>query len=192
MTAYASRFHEREALLLCASAGAVLLVAWVVSLMRGRWEMRVSRALRTPALLAGIAVMLLMCRYGWFYKYDKQGDIVMVSPPMLNEQGGKVIDADAPSVYYTHPITGEVLTDPQGQPIENVQARPVLLDTSLREPVKQSVAWPWYAVIGGLMAFVFGYLLGDRYDPPEDAVVGATRKPQESTLAASAQVEHPS
>ncbi|XAM01630.1 hypothetical protein OT109_09570 [Phycisphaeraceae bacterium D3-23] len=29
------------------------------------------------------------------------------------------------------------------------------------EVVKLSIAWPWYAVIGGLTAFIFGYLLGE-------------------------------
>ena len=31
--------------------------------------------------------------------------------------------------------------------------------------IKLSIAWPWYAVVGGLTAFVFGYLLGEPRDP---------------------------
>lgn len=32
---------------------------------------------------------------------------------------------------------------------------------------KFSIAWPWYAPVGGFMAFVFGYLLADHRDPLE-------------------------
>ncbi len=34
----------------------------------------------------------------------------------------------------------------------------------LGEPVKLSISWPWYAVIGGFFAFVFGYLLGEPHE----------------------------
>lgn len=46
--------------------------------------------------------------------------------------------------FYAVGDHGQPLLDPEG------------------EPVKLSVAWPWYAPIGGLVALVWGYLLADR------------------------------
>ena len=34
----------------------------------------------------------------------------------------------------------------------------------LGEPVKLAISWPWYAVIGGFFAFVFGFLLGEPHE----------------------------
>jgi len=41
-------------------------------------------------------------------------------------------------------------------------------DQSDAEPQTQPVAFPWYPVVGGTMAFVFGYLLGDPVSRRED------------------------
>ncbi|MEO1235505.1 MAG: hypothetical protein AAFX76_01820, partial [Planctomycetota bacterium] len=39
-------------------------------------------------------------------------------------------------------------------------------------PTRVSVAWPWYAVIGAVTAFVFGVLLGNRRSPTESITRG--------------------
>ncbi|GAB4188390.1 MAG: hypothetical protein Kow00105_03010 [Phycisphaeraceae bacterium] len=42
-----------------------------------------------------------------------------------------------------------------------------LFDPEAGVAVKRSIAWPWYAVIGGVTAFVFGYLLGGTREQAE-------------------------
>ncbi len=45
----------------------------------------------------------------------------------------------------------------------NPETGATILD-DMGEPVKLAISWPWYAVIGGFFAFVFGYLLGEPHE----------------------------
>lgn len=47
----------------------------------------------------------------------------------------------------------------------------VIMAEGTTEPAKFPIAWPWYAPIGGFMAFTFGYLLADRRDPDAVAAI---------------------
>jgi hypothetical protein len=74
-----------------------------------------------------------------------------------------VLDPAAEPVMLTHPITDEPLLDEAGEPLRASDAKQVALkDVDAGEPVKVSIAWPWYAPIGGGFALVLGYLLADR------------------------------
>jgi Na+/proline symporter len=44
-----------------------------------------------------------------------------------------------------------------------------MLQDELGETLKRSVAWPWYAPVGGTIALVFGYLLGEPKKDPESS-----------------------
>ena len=64
------------------------------------------------------------------------------------------------------PATGKVVAvaaDAVGEPVERIK--------------KFNIAWPWYAPIGGFMAFTFGYLLADRRDVPEEATDDRANRP---------------
>lgn len=45
----------------------------------------------------------------------------------------------------------------------NPETGATVLD-DMGEPVKLAISWPWYAVIGGFFAFVFGFLLGEPHE----------------------------
>ena len=47
-------------------------------------------------------------------------------------------------------------------------------DPETGEVAKHAIAWPWYAPIGGFVAFVFGYLLADRRDRTPTLVAATT------------------
>ena len=51
-----------------------------------------------------------------------------------------------------------------------------------------SISWPWYAPIGGFMAFVFAYVLGEYREPLPDPVLNDDSGPQPA-LAAEATAE---
>jgi hypothetical protein len=62
-----------------------------------------------------------------------------------------------------HPITGMPLLDDANEPIRASDAKQTALqDLDAGRPVQKSIAWPWYAPIGGGFALVLGYLLADR------------------------------
>ncbi|MEM1097261.1 MAG: hypothetical protein AAGH92_00600 [Planctomycetota bacterium] len=56
------------------------------------------------------------------------------------------------------------------------------------EPAAASIAWPWYAPIGGGVAFVFGYLLANRRESASSPVEVPSNEP-EPALSAAAETE---
>ncbi len=112
--------------------------------------------------------MLITWR-GYFHQYDADGQVVMHYPDVVDADGQRVLDPAADPVLLTHPITHQPLLDPAGQPRRASDARqPALQDLDAGHPLQVPIAWPWYAPIGGLFAFVLGYLLAD--PKPRDPV----------------------
>lgn len=118
-------------------------------------------------------------------------EVVREDAVALDDAGQELADPQPVTEAYRHPITEEPLVDAAGKPVVDVPNREgqfryqkrttdgeVLMDgpdnpqaQTTAEPKlyakaarlkKVTIAWPWYAVIGGAMAFIFGYLLADR------------------------------
>jgi SSS family solute:Na+ symporter len=165
MAVFALRFHETWAYWACGIVMAALLLSWVVSAI-GTSDacLRNRRLLKTGWLAIGIGIVMSITFNGYFHEYegDETHEVVMTYPQVIDEITGEpILDLDADPVYYLHPVTKVPLTDEQGNQIENEKARPFVLDMSAGAPKKVPIAWPWYAPIAAIMAFVFGYLLAE-------------------------------
>lgn len=123
-TVYASRFHDATAGWLLAVVCVLLVGTWLLFSAIGRADRRAARLARTPLLLLGCGLMMLVWWGLWFTKVDA--------------------------------ATGEIVRTEAG------------------EIAKFSIAWPWYAPIGGFMAFTFGWLLADRRGTPEEVELPGT------------------
>jgi hypothetical protein len=119
--------------------------------------------MKTGWLVLGCVILMAVTWQGYFHAYEANGELRMTYPPLLDPQTGEPVpDLEAEPIYMQHPITGEPLQDASGHRILDPAAQPMLRDLDRGEPVKVSIAWPWYAPIGGFTALVFGYLLADR------------------------------
>ncbi|MEM6750560.1 MAG: hypothetical protein AAF612_08830 [Planctomycetota bacterium] len=146
MCVFAVNFHEPWAWYACGGFAAIALGAWVFAAMRSEDPARKKARLnKTAFLVIGCTAM------GWA---SWQGYFGYTTP-------------DAKEPFLQHPITKEALLDASGQAIpsdaEEPTARPV------------NIAWPWWAVIGGGMSLIFGYLLADPKREDDDASVAAAR-----------------
>ena len=115
-TVYASSRHDETTFWLCAAIGAFLVLTWIAAALLSRKGLRLRRLYRTPWLLVGVALMLLVWWRLWFVKVDVQ----------------------------------------TGAPVMEMTRE------GLAQVKRYAIGWPWYAPIGGLVAFVFGYALADR------------------------------
>ena len=160
---FASRFHEPWAYWVCGIVCSVLLISWLIT------AVRFPSTPRRPVLLAktlwlglGIAIVMLIARYGYFHEHDPDtGKPTVIYSPKIDEQTGEpVVDPDQ-IVPLFHPITSQPIIDPlTNEPYLNLKSGQVT-DPASAEPKKLSIAWPWYAPLGGAIALVFGYLLGE-------------------------------
>ncbi len=190
MAVFASRFHDAWALWACGVVCGVLVLWWVVSAAgtadagrrRSRWG-------KTVWLLIGAAMVMLIAWKGEFTKRGDVGEPVRADAVLTDGNGTPVPDPSPVPEPWRHPITGEPLADAtdEGEPryrgyLMHNEAGEVLLDQDGKPKVQavdtageavlyveaggavqtQTIAWPWYAPIGGLTALVFGYLLADR------------------------------
>ncbi|MEM6854531.1 MAG: hypothetical protein AAF593_09000 [Planctomycetota bacterium] len=168
LAVFASRFHDVWALWVCGLGVGLLLLTWVISAGASEGLKVKSRLLKTPWLIAGGALVMLMAWQGYFYDEDENGQYVIVYPEVVDANGDRVLALDADPVMLTHPITGEPLLDEDGQPIRaSDENQPALLDMEAGYRKRQSIAWPWYAPIGGGFALCLGYLLADRREPDD-------------------------
>lgn len=166
LAVFACRFHEDWALWACGVGVAVLVVTWVWRAAAADATRRRARLMRTPWLVAGGAVVMLMVWRGYFHAYDPDGQVVMSYPEIVDASGDRVLDPAAPPVMLMHPITGEPITNEAGQPLRaSEKKQTALLDKKAGAPQQITIAWPWYAPIGGGFALCLGYLLADRREP---------------------------
>lgn len=127
-TVYASSRHDGGTAWLLTVVCVLLVGTWLGFSAIGRADRRTARLSRTPLLLLGCGLMMLVWWGLWFAKIDAAT--------------GGFVRTDA----------GEI--------------------------EQFSIAWPWYAPIGGFMAFTFGWLLADRRDTPAEAeIVGTEPEP---------------
>ena len=59
------------------------------------------------------------------------------------------------------------------------------IDPATGDPEKISIAWPWYAPLGGLTALLFGYLLADRRERPAHVAIDPDLDAASSQAAAT-------
>jgi len=164
MTVFALRFHEPWAYWACGTVMFILLVTWILSAVHTTdTQLRTKRLAKTVWLVIGIALVMSTTRYVYFHEHDPEtGEVTMVYPTVKDTETGKPIhDLNADPIYLTHPMTDQPLLDESGNPIENINARPVVRDMNAGTPKKLAIAWPWYSVIGGAVAFIFGFLLAE-------------------------------
>lgn len=160
----ATKFHEPWTLWALGGGCTFLLAAWVFAALRHSTDRRGVRLAKTPILAVGCGLVMLMCWQGYFTSTDPDtGDVVMAYPDIVDpETGQRVLDPTAETIYLKHPITQELLLDADGQQIAAADKKQTALkDTSAGRPAPRTIAWPWYAPIGGIIAFVFGWLLAD-------------------------------
>lgn len=163
LAVFACRFHQDWALWFCGFGVTVLLLTWLWRAAAADPALRSARLRRTPWLVVGGAVVMLMAWRGYFHVYDDDGQVTMNYPEVLDASGQRVLDPAAAPVMLLHPITSEAIRDPAGQPLRaSDKKQTALRDLDAGRPVEVSIAWPWYAPIGGAFAFVLGYLLADR------------------------------
>ena len=167
LAVFACRFHDTWAIAACGVGTAALLITWLARAGAGDPARRPRRLARTPWLALGCVLVLLIAWRGYFHVYDDTGNVVLAYPEQRDEQGQRILDPDADPITLNHPITGQSILDATGQPLRASDAKQTaLLDTSAGQPQQVAIAWPWYAPIGGVFAFVLGYLLADRKPTP--------------------------
>lgn len=163
---FACRFHDDWALWACGIGVGLLLATWVWRAIAADAELRPLRVAKTPWLVVGGILVMLMVWRGYFHEYDPEGQLVMTYPEVVDDAGNRVLDPDAEPVMLLHPITEEPLLDEAGQPLRaSDKKQTAMLDRDAGYPKRVSIAWPWYAPIGGGFALCLGYLLADRREP---------------------------
>ncbi len=163
LAVFACRFHEDWAMWACGVGVVALLVTWVWRAVVADAELRPLRLARTPWLVVGGILVMLMVWRGYFHVYDEHGQVVMTYPEIVDASGERMLDRNAEAVKLVHPITAEPVLDEAGQPIwASDKKQTALLDRNAGRPQQVTIAWPWYAPIGGAFALCLGYLLADR------------------------------
>ncbi|MEM8781954.1 MAG: hypothetical protein AAGE65_03770 [Planctomycetota bacterium] len=188
LAVFACRFHEDWALVACGVGVAALVVMWVARALAAEATgpgVRTKRLWNTGWLVLGAAGVMAIQQFGYFHAYDGE-NVVMVYPDMVDDAGERVLDPEAEPVMLTHPITDEALLGEDGRPLRASDAKQVALkDLEAGEPKKVSIAWPWYAPIGGGFALLFGWLLADRRDPVGGRVEAPASSPRPALSAAA-------
>ncbi len=184
LVVFATRFHERWAQIACAIACGVLLLTWIIGVWRSvEAAARRRRAWQTLYLVLGLAVVGVTVRHVHFTVRDEAGRPVRLAVPQLDDRGAVLADPRPRAVALRHPISGEplhaadgapllrgyakrtadgrTLTDAAGQPRVQSDWPPVLWSDATGPVVTRSIAWPWYAPIGGGVSLLWGYLLAD-------------------------------
>ena len=131
----ATKFHEPWAVSLLSAAGVFLVASWMVAAFASSaTARRGARLAKTPLLIAGCGLVVLMGWRGYFVQTDPEtGEPLMIYPDAVDpETGDRLLDPDAPPVFLTHPITGQALADADGTPLlAPPEKQPALKNLSL-------------------------------------------------------------
>lgn len=197
MMVLAARFHEQWAWIACGGVGGILIISWILlALKTNEPGLRQVRLLKTAWLVVGVAILMMVTMYGQFTMKDKSGQVLRADAVAVDDTGEPIVDTEPVAVSWLHPATKEPLLDEQGEPTVRGFAKrtldgevmldgkgmpqlqggdePVFWVAQGGEPIKKNIAWPWYAVIGALVSFVFGFLLAEKKEV--DHVVEAETK----------------
>ncbi|MEM1444781.1 MAG: hypothetical protein AAGF84_01895 [Planctomycetota bacterium] len=209
LAVFASRFHDTWAAWACGVGVGLLLVTWLWRAALSDGSQANRRLAKTFWLLVGSAVVIVIQQFGTFEKRDKQGDVVRADVPAVDDSGEALRDLDPVVEPWRHVITDEPLLDeageirqrgfvkrtPEGEALTDEKGKLKLQDVPAEEAVffvpgggeviRVSIAWPWYAPIGGGFALLFGYLLADRRDPAASRVEAEPTQPEPALSAAA-------
>ena len=163
------RFHDSWWFYCAIAASIILLVTWLLFCLLGDPRRMKIRLLKTPVLIVGCLLLLWLVEYGYFH--GKPLPPKDPSPVAQVEVPGEVEPGEAPAVPPSEAagmVQGGVeggATPPTLRPGEPPQ--PVAIEYEKVPP-----AFPWWPLIGGVIAFTFSYLLADPRERTAQAAAG--------------------